>query len=224
MRLLVLVLSGLLLLGCTRFDERHYFTSETKQGDQRATNYFRVRVRGGAALSSARYVAGYYDERAVDLFFNEMKTAGSSSKLFHEGQKDPGSNEVIRPLSPKTEDGAFVMILSTNSQAVANTIGNFAESNVVAEAITNLVNRGKLTEIRRAESELSVKQNRAKGVAGRIQGLLARLPANGNRAETREAYLRVLNVIAETYGARQNFTTVNEAAQWFATARQLSGQ
>lgn len=221
MKRIFLIVLVVAIAGCANFEEQHYFTSATTT-DERATNYFRLRVRGGAQLSSARYVAGFYDERAVDLFFSEMKTADTSSQLFVEGQKSPGGGEIIRPLDP-SKTGAFVMVLSTNAQAIANTIGNFAESSVTAQAITNLVSQSELREIQRANSQLQVQQNRAAAVAGRIGGLLAQLPDDGSRIESEEIYLRILNVIGEAVGARQNFRTIEEASEWLDAFQDVAG-
>jgi len=121
----------MLVFGCANIREDHYFKSYSKNAGV-ATNYFRLTVKANADLSSARYIAGYYDERAVDLFFNEIKSAAGTnqtnpSKLFMDNQESPGSDEVLKPLDPQ-QQGAFVMIFSTNAEAVANTIGNFAKA------------------------------------------------------------------------------------------------
>jgi hypothetical protein len=219
MRYLIGLISVLLVAGCASIKEDHYFTSVTKEGE-RARNYFRLKVRGSAQLSSARYVAGFYDERAVDLFFNELKTADSSSKLFADAVKSPGSNEVIKSLD-SSKRGAFVMILSTNADAVAATIGSFAESGVAAEAITNLVNQSRIREARRTDAMLTVQQNRAIAAAGQINELFNQVPADGNKAVTEEAYLRVLNALGAALGARQHFESIGEAENWFRAAREL---
>ena len=170
MRFLIGLISVFLVASCASIKEDHYLASVTKKGE-RPTNYFRLKVRGSSQLSSARYVAGFYDERAVDLFFNELKTADSSSKLFADAVKSPGSNEVIKSLDP-SKRGAFVMILSTNADAVADTIGSFAESGVAAEAITNLVNQSRIREARRTDAKLKVQQNRAIAAATTLPDII----------------------------------------------------
>lgn len=68
--LLALVVCG----GCaTAFQEAHYFRSERNGEGPANRNYYRVRVTGATALSSSRYVSGYFDPEAVDIYFNEIK-------------------------------------------------------------------------------------------------------------------------------------------------------
>ena len=77
MRVVLAGLGVLAIAGCgTSFRENHYFSSASDNPSREGkTNYFRVTVDGWAAFSAARYVSGYYDERAIDLFFNEVKPA-----------------------------------------------------------------------------------------------------------------------------------------------------
>lgn len=128
------------LAGCTTFSQTYHFQSAPAANG--VPNFFRVKVEGDAQLARARFLAGVYDERAVDLYFNELKASDKDiRKLFEDNQKAPGESTVIKPLSPSRTRGTFVMIFSTNPKAVADTIGNFAESQVVADALTHLINQ-----------------------------------------------------------------------------------
>lgn len=215
---------GLLLSGCvTAFKENHYYQSINPKSN-RVTNYYRLTVSGYAAMSSARYVSGYYDERAVDLYFNEVKVSETSEKdtstqtLFTQEVKDPGTSDVIKPLSPDTQHGAFVMILSTNAASVSRTIGQFAENQVVADAITNLANRDALL---RATSTSVVRAANANATADELSKLMSRLPSTEGTGpgpkETEAALLRVTNSLATALaGYPMAFATLDEAATWFA--------
>jgi len=232
------LLFGLMLLGlgsgCSTFNDSHYFRSFNETTGE-STNYFRLKISGGAQFSSARYVSGYYDERAVDLFFNELrvgpsgKTDGSSSSSNKEalftGLPAPSNTmEKIKPLDPSTH-GAFVMILSTDASSVANAIGNFAESNVVAESITNLVNRDKITAAREQQARQSVESGKASAVAGELQSMFSKVPANGGAStdEMKQAYLRILNVIGSALGRQSAFVEIEEANIWLKERRNLIG-
>ena len=177
--ILCVTLAGILCTaGCAvTFKEDHYFQQQNKAGD--VTNYYRLQVSGYGALSSARYVSGFYDERAVDLFFNELKveqTGTSTDKtLFKDAQKNPGSDETIKPLDPGAH-GAFVMILSTNASSVARTIGQFSENQIVADAITNLMNRDALL----SKAERNPHRNQQRQCDGYRTG-----PADGVREHRR---------------------------------------
>jgi hypothetical protein len=209
---------ALALPGCfTVIDEKHYFQSLR---GERVTNYYRLRVSGGAAFSSARYISGYYDERAVDLFFNELKTTPTTdatrSALFPETLKDPGTEEVIKPLSPTDQTGAFVIVLSTNARAVTDAIGQFAENQAVADAITNIVNRDQILG-GGASSEVSANAARTR----ELEQLFARVPADATpgRDETVTAYLRIVGAIARAEGHTAPFADLDSARRWLEAGR-----
>jgi hypothetical protein len=212
----------LVFAGCvTTFHEDHFFQSVSSRSG-RATNYFRVRVDGQASLSTARYISGYYDERAVDLFFNEVKSS-ETLKLFEPDSVEPGTTEKIKPLSPDDKNGALVMILSTNAKAVTDAIGQFAESQITADALTNLVNRRDILDAQRATARLKPEVEKASAVSAELTALFAAIPAATAPAvappapATEVAYVRILNAIAAALGATQSFATLNEAAAWFRT-------
>lgn len=186
-----------------------------------ASNYYRLTVSGYAAMSSARYISGYYDERAVDLYFDELKVTQTSEtqppkKIFKTDLTDPGSQDVIKPLSPTNEHGTFVMILSTNAASVSQTIGQFAENQVVADAITNLANRDALL---RASSASVVRAASANATADEIASLVGKLPdgATPGSNETNAALLRLVNSLASGLAGRPvQFNTLADASAWFA--------
>jgi hypothetical protein len=209
-----------LVSGCaSTFGEKHYFqTVNEKTGD--VSNYYRLTVKGFTAFSSARYVSGYYDVRAVDMFFNELKIGEtaqgttSSAKLFVDNLKEPGTSNIITPLSPSKGNGAFVMVLSTNASSVTNTIGQFAENQIVADAITNLANRDLLIaeEIKGQADVLS-----ANATKDELIELFKLVPSTQRpeAEETSNAYLRILNSIARGLGYDQSgFKTFKEAKDW----------
>lgn len=214
----VALASILCVTGCAvTFKEDHYFQQQNKDGD--VTNYYHLQVSGYGALSSARYVSGFYDERAVDLFFNELKVEqtgqNTSMQLLKSDQKSPGSDEIIKPLDPSTH-GAFVMILSTNASSVARTIGQFSENQIVADAITNLMNRDAL--LSKAE-RIRTATNSANSTATELARLMGFVSSASpiDRAASERALLRVLSTIATDVGsAPYSFATLTEAQAWFA--------
>jgi len=220
--LLVGTAGASLLSGCaTGFKEDHYFQSVSPKTGE-VTNYYRLRVRGRASGTSARYVSGYYDERAVDLFFNEVKVgqtpedADGTRTIFSADLKDPGTQDTIKPLSPDDAHGAFVMILSTNASSVARAIGQFAENQVVADAVTNLANREQIlrdTSASRGDVAL------ANATSDELARLVALLPADGagSAADTEKSLLRLLNSVARGLGGKfVTFDSFDDAAAWFA--------
>ncbi len=199
---------------CASIREDHYFEEPVRDGSG-ARNYFRLRVRGRAGFARARYVAGYYDERAVDMYFNEVKPASGSEDvvrpIFGPEPREPGG-EVFKPLSPPEDRGAFVMILSTNAKVVADVIGQFAESQVVSDAITNIVNRDALKEARGAVAAFDAEVKASEHVASELETLHGQVAA----ATPQPGYLAMLNAIARHFGRSEGFThsTVAEAREW----------
>ena len=161
---IALPLVALMLASCASFHEQHYFQTTDSRGEP--INYFRVRVDGSSGLSNMRYLSGFFDERAVDLYFNEVKptsatpdTAANIEPLFQSNQKSPGTDTTIAGLEPTTH-GALVMIFSSNPNAVADTIGQFAETQQVADALTNLVNRDRVRAARTSTRQQAIETKR----------------------------------------------------------------
>lgn len=221
LRVLAVIILALAAVGCmTNFRERHHFKSlSLNEENQRPNNYFRLTIEGYASFSSARYVSGFYDERAVDLFFNEIKTGTKNCNLktipmlFESNLTDPGSDNVIKPLFPDDGNGAFVMILSTNASAVANAIGSFAESQAVADALTNLVNRDVIRKVRLADAEQDVIATDSVAVINELDSLFNKLDPS-DRATLIRGYMRILNVIGDALEPGTRFKTLDEAETW----------
>jgi hypothetical protein len=221
---LSVTVASAMVSGCvTAFEENHYFQSINEESGQ-VTNYYRLRVDGYAYFSSARYVSGYYDERAVDMFFNEMKIAATppgtsdTGSIFDDDLSNPGTEEKIKPLSPDDTHGAFLMVLSTNASSVTNTIGQFAESQIVADAVTNLANR-ELLEGDRANNERAARH--ANATSEEIRKLLELVPGASapDKEDTIRSLIRVLNAIA--LGIDDNikpFESFSDADAWLTSA------
>ena len=210
------------LSGCTNFNQLYHFQSSAGDG---GVNYFRVRVTGDAQTAKARYVAGFYDERAVDLYFNELKSSGNDIRpIFPEGLKAPGEDAVIKPLSPDKDRGTFVMIFSTNPKAVADTIGSFADSQVVADSLTNLINKRDVEAARILTATQGVAAAGATAVADELAAILpttASAAAPGPAASTplTRTYLRALESISRETGGPPSFADFAAAKAWLGRAK-----
>lgn len=217
-RILLVFAISVVIVGCgTSFRENHYFSSlsDAQVGD-RKTNYFRVTVDGWAAFSAARYVSGYYDERAVDLFFNEVKPIPEGTiiaPLFPLQATEPFTGDQIRPFSPDQGKGALVMILSTNADTVAAAIGNFAEGQAAAAAISNLVNQEEVRAARRTKAEQTALGQGAAALAAEVDALMnAMAPEQG--APFARDYLRIANALGRGLDPPVSFTSLAEVAAW----------
>ncbi len=214
----------LLICGCQAgIRETHYFASFAPDKPDVPVNFFRLDIEGKSQFTNARYVAGFYDERAVDLFFNEIKPSGDaqSRQLFAADLKNPGTADVLKPLSPG-DSGAFVMVLSTNADAIASAIGSFAESQEVANNISTLLNQKDLVKASQSAANFSGQQMLAGAFASELDSVLSTAALSANAASAQAAMLRGLNLIAQSLGAPQSFATVAEVQSWLAVRRTLN--
>jgi hypothetical protein len=235
-----LIAACALLASCQgTFKETHYFSSvEPISG--KAVNFFRLTVRGRTEFTSARYISGYYDERAIDLFLNEAKSQplaagdGLSSIFKYLDCVDPGDaacrtkqEERLRlvPLGGAVpKNGAFVMILSTNADAIAGTIGSLAENEILLNSTLFLLNRGTITSAAQAAAVQPIADARRSGTIAGLDALYA--DADGlTTTETEGVYLQILRTIAgELGGTPPVFATDVEARTWFAANRPAKNQ
>jgi hypothetical protein len=223
---IIIMVIGLIMSGCTAsINETHYFASFNKASDTptEPVNFFRLKVHGSASFSSARYLTGFYDERAVDLFFNEIRSdKQNNTKLFDANLKEPVTQDSIKPLSPSTSNGAYVLIMSTSADSIANAIGSFAESEVVAEAITNLIAKEKIKEKIESDAEISIAVSRGTALESQLSILLSDAKTKTGAQASKKAYLRVLNALGRSLGHNNSFESFENARQWFQIERNTS--
>jgi hypothetical protein len=216
------------LAGCsTTVHENHYFAAyrDGADGGREPVQFYRLTVDGNTQFSNTRYLTGYFDERAVSLFFNEIK-APANQKLFDENMVLPGAapGTKLTPLSPSPEDGAFVLIMSTNADAVASTIGSFAESQAVADAITRMVNRDKILAKGQSDARLTVNKAEATALVAQLDAQIDAAHKAGKGSQAADQYLRALTSMARHLGYNgADFANANAARDWFALDASRSG-
>jgi hypothetical protein len=224
--------------GCSTFSETHFFKSEGEEA-----NYYRLRVRGNTGLGSARYLSGYFDEEAVNEYFNEtsqpaaarFSTTRPAAAENAEGDAE-GGEERVRPLGASPDDNRIlVMLLSSNSDAVADQIGAFAQNREIATMLGGLLTRGQVAAQRRAARELAVEKTRAATIAtlgdAMVEKLTAAeaLAAGGDggagadpakaAADASAAALFFVNRAAAELGHTGTFATLDEANTWLRDNR-----
>lgn len=211
-------LSFVLLAGCAAsVQERHFFATfkEPVPGVRTPTQFFRVSVDGSAKFANARYLTGYFDERAVSLFFNETK-GSADGKLFLDGQKNPGTEDKLVPLNAPAGEGAFVLIMSTNADAIASAIGSFAESQVVADSLTRIVNKDRFKDKARSDALLSVKKADGTSLFSRVDFSTKAATTAPRGDDAAVSYLRALTALAQALGySGPEFATTSAAQAWF---------
>ena len=209
----------LALAGCsTVVAENHYFAAfkDKPDGDREPVQFYRLAVDGNSQFANTRYLTGYFDERAVSLFFNELKSP-TNQKLFDDNMTLPGSaGTKIQPLSPTADNGAFVLIMSTNADAIANTIGSFAESQVVADSLTRLLNRDRFLAKAKSDAKLGVNKAEATALVAQITAHTQAATAAKTGQLAAASYRRALTALAQTLGYRgAEFTSMDQARDWF---------
>lgn len=209
------VLLALVLTGCgANIREHHFFATYATEDSGTPTNFFRLNVEANTSFTNARYVAGYYDERVVDLFFNELKPA-TPPALFPADAKDPGSDEKIRPLTPADGRGRFVMILSTNADSIANTIGALTENQAAMEALNALTNKTQIERMQRDSADAPGLKAAAAATVTQLEALASTLSDASDAAAAQATLLRMVNTLAIAAGNRTPFSSIDQAKVWF---------
>jgi hypothetical protein len=154
--LLGLILIGLLLTSCSNIREVHYFKDKITEKSDAPTktiaNYYKVEIRGYSFLSSSRYLSGYFDQSAINLYFNEF-TQPEDGKLFGNNPQGGLTNETGNEL---------VLILSTNAKAISDQIGNISKNQVILNSAASLIQEDKIKEAQKLKmslNELSLETN-----------------------------------------------------------------
>lgn len=142
------------LLSCSSFSETHYFkdrvTSNTTGDINIVPNYYKVKIRGYSFLSSSRYVSGYFDQNAINLYFNEI-VQPDNAKLFNTKTEAENNKSLIT-----NETGnELVVVLSTNAKAVTEQIGNIAKNQNILNSLAQLTQKDKIEEANAVKLEIS---------------------------------------------------------------------
>lgn len=195
----------LLLTSCQSAKELHYF----KEGN----NYYRLRIKEKAWLSSSRYLSGYFEEASVDRYFGELRRP-DSTKLVTVIEPSDGENT-----NPRDKNNSkLVLILSTNSEAIAEQISALSKNEETLELIARLANKDiieKKSQNEQLHATLSHELSKELDLTELFIGSI-----DDNRVDTEQEYLKTvildyLNFLATSRGLTKSFTTIDEAEIWF---------
>jgi len=234
---LALCLGAAALGGCgSNFGETHYFS--VVDGSNKPINFFRLNVSGGGGFANIRYVSGYFDERAVDLFLNESKSAPLTNggagaavpSIFHtvdcnglDAAACTAAQDKVLHIVPVGEkmpaNGAFVLIISSNADAIAGTIGSFAENDITLNSAMFLLNHDKLTQAAASDATKPIVDADRNATIEQVGALLD----SANKASTTDrpnTYIEVLRTIARGVSSDPpTFTDEATARTWFVAHR-----
>lgn len=144
----------ILLSSCSTFYETHYFKDKIgiKPGEEdKIANYYRVYIKGYSLFSSSRYVSGYFDQSAINLYFNEINQP-DKAKLFNT-KKDSDENQILL----SNEDGnELVLVFSTNAKAITEQIGNISKNQTILNSIAQLTQKDKIERALELKREIGI--------------------------------------------------------------------
>lgn len=214
-------LATAVLCSCTTFSEKHYFRSHSPDPGA-VPNYYRVTVSGYTCLSSSRYLSGYFDEQTLDAYFNEFsQPAGGALRPASTSANQPSAGHAVQPLGTDGEGKALVLVLSTNSDEVANQIGALASSRQFTASLAALVGRRDFSAASAAERRLALDRALARTTADLGATLITAAASPGAPMDVVEGQLRSLvNALATDLGYQgASFATLEEAARWVEARR-----
>ncbi|MEN1706433.1 MAG: hypothetical protein AAGJ54_13095 [Planctomycetota bacterium] len=209
----LITLSG---CGSGKISERYHFPGVR---DGEVVNYYRVDVEGRVEGTQLRYVSGFFDEDALNRYFNTFSQADNGTLISY---NDPEPNPEVsvaageeRDPDPQKLNRKLVMLLSQNSEVVADEIGGLAQSEAFATVVSRLIFADEIAAVETEKLE-----------AERYDELLGRLKAQAGEvadrlpgaAEPDAELLNFLNSVGAVLGSPP-FRTINEARTWFNSNR-----
>jgi hypothetical protein len=111
------------------------------------------------------------------------------------------------------------MILSSNSDEVANQLGALAANKQFTASLVGLLARDQYTSADDAERRLILATARAKATAGLVTQMVEGIPDSATAAEAEQKLVAIINVLAADLGHDGTFPNLDEAAKWLEINR-----
>jgi hypothetical protein len=212
--------------------ESHFFKSGKEDDYGPGVNYYRVRVTAQTLMSSSRYVSGYFDPDALDVYFNEIHQPADAAlrpKEASDKPPDPAKDRAptetksaaptARPVAPSLVGKDLVLILSTNSDDVSNQIGALAANQQFTASLAGLAAQKDFADAAAAENRLHVTKARARNLATLSTQAIGALADTAGTTEAQTAVVLVLNRLAYDMGLGVSFSSLAEWGTWFEKNR-----
>lgn len=204
-RLFYLAFAAIVIQSCSSFRETHYF----KDSLEPVANYYKVEVKGYSLLSSSRYVSGYYDRNAIQEYFGEI------------AQPEKGRFVPVTATGTTDQNKELVLLLSSNSDAIANGFSNLVKNKTTINSIALLANKGKIEQAASVKSEKSALDNKIALLKMRIDSNLLTDVTGLTDAEIKKRYLQfVKSELSEMYPGVATPNTLNELYKWLLTKQE----
>ena len=191
-----------LLISCQSGKELHYF----KQGD----NYFRIKIKEYAFLSSSRYQSGYFDELSLDRYFGEIKRPDTTGSFIKYSIDKDGNLKAAPPNSK------LIMVLSTTAKALTDQIGAFAENDQALEIIARLANKDAILNNAVLRNHIINLNNDKQSMKEYSKHISERLiDSVSYKNQNLFEILEFVNRLALKNGNKIPFKTIDEAKIWY---------
>ncbi|MGV7105784.1 hypothetical protein [Flavobacterium sp. U410] len=196
LKVILVVLSLATLVSCSSFSEEHYFkdrvTSSTNGDVNIVPNYYKVKICGYSFLSSSRYVSGYFDQNAINLYFNEI-VQPENAKLFNTKTDADNNNSLVT----NEAGNELVVVLSSNAKAVTEYIGSIAKNQNILNSIAQITQKEKIEEANAVKSEISFITNETQNFILKTDLYLNELSTRGKDKEKQQVIKDYLSSIKD---------------------------
>lgn len=224
-RLFFVIVLALAASGCASgFHETHFFRSEGLFDG--IPNYFRLTICGQTVLSSSRYISGYFDEDVINEYFNEIgqPQKGRLIPVAQPPKTDgakPGEGKPDAAAKPAQEmkNPALILLLSSNSDDIANQIGALAQSQEFTASLAGLMAAPRYEAADKAESRLRMDQARGRTLVALGDKLIKEMSDTPTAVEAETRLLQFVNQLLSDLGAPAPFKTLDEAYTWLTNNR-----
>lgn len=223
----ITVLALAFLSGCSsgRLSESYHFPG-TRRGE--VVNYYRVDVQGHVCGDKLRYISGFFDESALNRYFDTFAQPenglllGETAKAKSEDETSGASSkDEKRDPDPQGKGRKLVLLLSQNSEAIAEQIGAIAQSEALATVVGRTIFGDQLAELESRKLEAGRSHEAASAVATDARLLATRLRGDDEVTDedATEILLQFINRAAAEIGAPVPFDSFAEAQAWLEKNR-----
>jgi hypothetical protein len=167
-------------------------------------------VQGQTLFASSRYLSGYFDEKALDAYFSEISQPEKA--LFTEVVNTNGGN--VQPLSGDLEGKKLILLLSSNSDAIAQQIGQFTSNQEIMNDLTRLIYRERIRETLSAQTDAELQVIRGEALAEIGQRVIADMDDRADVETVKANILFYVNRLASEFGNTTPFKKLSEAKDW----------
>lgn len=200
----------LIATACQTIRENHYF----KDRAGNPPNYYRLQIKGHAFLTSSRYLSGLFDEEAVNNYFGEISQPKDAKFDPKKPPSQPQSSTASGIVPLNDENKKFVLLLSSNSDAISSAFGNFVESKETQKEIARIMNKDKLDELEKLKADEDVSTKKRAKLLALAESYLNSISDSESKESIDLKLLAYLNATADYFGKTQNFKDLNEAKSW----------